>query len=101
VPTAAECRLLDVDPGQAQAHTVYMPAGCEACNHTGYKGRTGIFELLTVDESLRAQIHDAAGETRLREYARSHGMANIREDGLRWVRAGQTSIEEVLRVSRE
>jgi general secretion pathway protein E len=101
VPDSAECQVLGIDPSQAPAHPIYVPAGCEACNHTGYHGRTGIFELLTVDESLRAQIHDAAGETRLREYARSRGMANIREDGLRWVHAGQTSIEEVLRVSRE
>ena len=54
-----------------------------------------------MDEPLRAQIHDGAAETRLREHARSLGMANIRDDGLRWVRSGHTSIEEVLRVSRE
>jgi len=101
VPDAAECRLIGIDPGQAQAHPIYMPVGCDACNQTGYQGRTGVFELLTVDEPLRALIHDGAGETRLREHARNRGMANIREDGLRWVRSGHTSIEEVLRVSRE
>jgi len=101
VPDAAECRLLGIDPTQANAQPVYMPVGCDACNQTGYQGRTGVFELLTVDEPLRALIHDGAGETRLREHARNRGMANIREDGLRWVRSGHTSIEEVLRVSRE
>ncbi|HJX16753.1 MAG TPA: type II secretion system ATPase GspE [Acidiferrobacterales bacterium] len=101
VPDAAECRLLGIDPDEAAAHPIYMPTGCEACNHTGYHGRTGIFELLIVDEPLRAQIHDGAAETRLREHARGLGMTNIRDDGMRWVRSGHTSVEEVLRVSRE
>jgi len=101
VPDAAECRLLGIEPNQAAAHSIYMPAGCDVCNQTGYQGRSGIFELLTVDEPLRGLIHDGAAETRLREHARARGLANIREDGLRWVRSGHTSIEEVLRVSRE
>jgi len=100
-PDAAECRLLQLDPASAARLSVYTPAGCEACNHTGYQGRTGIFELLRIDEPMRALIHDSASETRLREHARKIGMTSIRDDGLRWVRDGQTSIEEVLRVSRD
>ena len=100
-PDAAECRMLQINPVEAARTPVYTAAGCEACNHTGYQGRTGIFELLQIDEPLRAQIHDGAAETRLREHARLQGMMTIREDGLRWVRAGHTSIEEVLRVTRE
>ncbi len=60
-----------------------------------------MFELLSVDEKLRTLIHDGVSEERLREHARGHGMQSIREDGLRWVRAGETSLDEVLRVSRE
>ncbi len=101
VPDAAECRLLQISPATASRHPVYTPVGCEACNQTGYQGRTGTFELLRIDEPLRALIHDGASEARLREHARGAGMLSIRDDGLRWVRGGHTSIEEVLRVSRE
>jgi general secretion pathway protein E len=75
--------------------------GCEACAFTGYQGRSGIFELLLIDDESRRLIHDRAAETDLRDHARSKGMKGLREDGMRWVRAGETSLEEVLRVSRE
>jgi general secretion pathway protein E len=101
IPDAAECRLLQIDPASAAQHPIYTAASCEACNHTGYQGRTGIFELLRVDEPLRALIHDEASEAKMREHARQLGMVSIRDDGLRWVGAGLTSIEEVLRVTRE
>src|SRR5258708_68216 len=76
-------------------------SGCEAGAFTGYQGRTGIFELLLIDDEARRLIHDRASEANLREHARRGGMKGLREDGLRWVRAGETSLEEVLRVSRE
>ena len=100
-PDTAECRLLQISPAEAARSPIYSAAGCETCNHTGYQGRSGIFELLSVDEALRTQIHDSASEGKLRDHARVQGMVSIREDGLRWVRAGLTSIEEVLRVTRE
>jgi general secretion pathway protein E len=100
-PDAAERRLLQFRNGQADGVALYSPAGCELCSHTGYQGRTGIFELLVVDEAMRTLVHDGASEDRLREHARAHGMRNLREDGLRWVRDGLTTLEEVLRVSRE
>lgn len=100
-PDAAEQRLLEVDHREAGALQMYTPNGCTACASTGYQGRTGIYELLTIDESLRTLIHDSASEGKLRDYARARGMRTIREDGLRWVRAGITSLEEVLRVTRE
>ncbi len=80
---------------------LYRAAGCPNCNSTGYRGRTGIYELLTVDETLRRMIHDGAAEQALRAYAMAHGMVNLRQDGMRWVRAGDTALEEVLRVTRE
>jgi general secretion pathway protein E len=75
--------------------------GCTACGHTGYRGRAGIYELLTVDSELRKMIHDAAAEEGIRAHALAHGMVSLREDGERWVSDGTTSLEEVLRVTRE
>jgi len=76
-------------------------AGCPKCSQTGYYGRTGIYELLQVDEGLRAAIHAREGEQRLRELAVASGFRAMHEDGMRWVRAGVTSEEELLRVTRE
>jgi general secretion pathway protein E len=56
---------------------------------------------MTIDEPLRRLIHDNAGEHLIRQHAEAHGMHILREDGLRWVLSGETSIEEVLRVTRE
>jgi general secretion pathway protein E len=99
VPDDAERRLLGAAAG-AGPGSIYRAVGCEACARTGYQGRTGIFELLVVDDELRRLVHDGAAEARLREHARAQGMIGLREDGLRWVTTGETSLEEVLRVSR-
>ncbi|MHB1950558.1 MAG: type II secretion system ATPase GspE [Acidiferrobacteraceae bacterium] len=101
VPDPAERRLLDGNPGDTVPEVLYAPEGCPSCGHSGYQGRTGIYELLTVDDRMRTLIHDRASEGDLRDYARSHGMQGIRQDGLRWVVQGVTSLEEVLRVARE
>ncbi len=75
--------------------------GCAACNHTGYRGRTGVFELLEADDALRAAVHERAAEAELRRLATATGMRSMRDDGMRWVDAGQTSLAELLRVTRE
>ena len=75
--------------------------GCEACHHSGYHGRTGIFELLTTEDDLRALIHAQASEAELRACAQRHGMRLMREDGERLVTQGITSREELLRVTRD
>ena len=75
--------------------------GCEHCHHSGYHGRTGIFELLTTDDELRALIHAQASEADLRTCAQRHGMHLMREDGERLVAQGITSREELLRVTRD
>ena len=79
----------------------WHPVGCAACGHTGYQGRTGIYELVTIDDRLRGMIHDQSGEPALREAARAGGMRNLREDGERWIASGVTSREEVFRVTRD
>jgi general secretion pathway protein E len=76
-------------------------AGCEACGHTGYTGRTGIFEMLVASDEIRAQIHNRAAEAELRTMALQQGMVLMRDDGQRLVDAGITSAEELLRVTRD
>ncbi|WP_035056804.1 type II secretion system ATPase GspE [Andreprevotia chitinilytica] len=80
---------------------VYQPAECEECNQSGYRGRTGIYELLVVDESLRELIHGQAPEQELKRHAAARGMLSLRQDGLRRVLDGRTSVEEIWRVTRD
>jgi general secretion pathway protein E len=75
--------------------------GCDACGHTGYAGRTGIFELLVATDEVRAQIHQRAAESELRATALRQGMVLMRDDGQRLVDAGITSAQELLRVTRD
>jgi general secretion pathway protein E len=88
-----ECGLLGVDP--ATSPTIYRPRdGIDS-----FVGRTGIYEIVTVDDEMRRMIHDGAGEHELERYARSR-TPGISQDGMRRVLAGATSLEEVLRVTR-
>jgi general secretion pathway protein E len=96
--SAADCSLLGVPADQAPS--LYRPVGCPQCNRSGYIGRTGIYELVVVDRELRSLIHDGAGEHELESHARTQ-TASIRDDGMRRVLAGDTSLEEVLRVTHE
>ncbi len=79
---------------------LYTAVGCPECAFRGYRGRTGVFELLEIDEALQTMIHDGAGEHALESHARSRS-PSLHEDGLRLVREGITTLEEVLRVSRD
>jgi general secretion pathway protein E len=98
VADAAECALLGVSP--AEAPTLYHAEGCEQCRGLGYRGRTGIYELVLFDDALRTMVHTRASEQDMLRHARVLG-PSIRDDGLRKVREGVTTIEEVLRVTRE
>ena len=80
--------------------TLYTPTGCRNCNHSGYAGRTGIYELIVLDETLRSMIHDIGSEQELEIHARTCS-PGIRDDGIRLVLDGVTTLEEVLRVTRE
>jgi general secretion pathway protein E len=79
---------------------IYAAVGCPLCNWTGYSGRSGIYELLLVDDAIRRMVHDVSAEHLLRDHARGRGMVSLREDGLRYVATGKTTLEEVLRVTR-
>jgi type II secretory ATPase GspE/PulE/Tfp pilus assembly ATPase PilB-like protein len=95
VPVAAETRRnlgLDIDASGE-------PVGCRKCHHTGFRGRVGIYELLTIDEDVRRELPNRRGSSVLRQIARSNGMRPLREDGARLIQEGLTSLEEVLRVT--
>nr|WP_318527885.1 type II secretion system ATPase GspE [Aestuariibacter sp. AA17] len=79
---------------------IYGPKGCAACNQTGYRGRTGIHELLIVDEQIRDMIHNGHGEQAIEKHIRQF-TPSIREDGCNKVLQGFTALEEVMRVTRE
>ncbi|MGE0798080.1 MAG: type II secretion system ATPase GspE [Lautropia sp.] len=79
----------------------WRAVGCLACNKTGFQGRTGIYEMVSVDDELRGLIHNSAAEDELRAVARKNGFQSMREDGGRWVQAGVTSLDEVVRVTRD
>jgi general secretion pathway protein E len=95
-PTVAERQLLKL--GADDAVKLYHSAGCEACKYTGYRGRTGIYELVEIDDAMRVMIYDGASEQNMEELARQH-YPGIESDGRRRILAGETSIEEVLRVT--
>lgn len=82
----------------AEPVTVCRSGSCEHCNYTGYSGRTGIYELIEIDDDLRLLIHEGASEQQMLEAARQR-YPGIQEDGRRKILAGETSIEEVLRVT--
>ncbi len=91
----------EVFEGTDVPEVIYAATGCPACKWTGYQGRTGIYELLTVNDTIRELIHDSASEQSIRVNALQSGMMNLRSDGMRWVAQGTTSFEEVIRVTRE
>ncbi len=99
----AQCREpYRADPQELVAlapSTPYRGRGCPACRHTGYLGRTGIFELLTVTEEVRRALVQSEPEHRLPEIARSQGMTTLADDGWAKVAQGVTTVEEVLRVT--
>jgi general secretion pathway protein E len=79
----------------------WHPVGCVACGMTGYKGRTGVYELMVADDRVRSLIHNRAAESQIFVAAEAAGLKPMREDGERLVAEGITSPEEVVRVTRE
>ncbi|MDR3300852.1 MAG: type II secretion system ATPase GspE [Candidatus Accumulibacter sp.] len=87
--------------GLSKPRTLYRAVGCPECNQTGYRGRTGLYELLTVDDAIRALVHRGGNEQDIRERALKNGMVLLRADGVARVLEGETTLDEVLRVTRE
>jgi general secretion pathway protein E len=87
--------------GVRLSHPIYKPVGCRACRNTGYRGRSAITELMVMDDEIRALVMQKADGSMIRRACTAKGMKLLRQDGAERVLAGQTSIEELLRVTHE
>jgi type IV pilus assembly protein PilB len=100
-PPSETLRALNISESDAAAIPFYKSVGCDQCNHTGYRGRIGIYEVLRVNDKLRRAIAERASEAQIRDIALSSGMITLGEDGLAKVKSGVTTPEELLRVVTE
>lgn len=98
---ADELIAAGMDPAGKGKVGFYKGKGCDACNFTGYRGRSGIFELMLVSNKLQEMIMQEVVTASIREQARKEGMKTLREDGLRKALAGVTTLAEVLRVTQQ
>src|SRR5438128_1606838 len=96
-PTETQLALLNLSPHDLGEKVFYYGRGCSSCNDTGYKGRKGIFELLVINDAIRALINERAPTVVIRQKAVELGMVTLREDGLRSIFDGDTTIEEVVK----
>ena len=103
IPAAHELRelgLLDIDSGQSRGHKFFVGAGCERCFQTGYRGRTGVYELMMVNEKIQELIYERTSAGAIKKLALEDGLQTLRMDGARKVLNGITTIAEVLRVTQ-
>ncbi len=96
-PTPEELMELNLKPSDVEGKQFYYGRGCERCNNTGYRGRTGIFELMIINDEIRDLISANASTDELRAAAKRNGMMTLREAGLRAMYNGITTVEEVVR----
>jgi type IV pilus assembly protein PilB len=96
-PTESQLALLNLSPHDLGDKQFFYGRGCSVCNDTGYKGRRGIFELLVVSDVIRSLINERAPTVVVRQKAVELGMITLREDGLRGIFDGDTTIEEVVK----
>jgi type IV pilus assembly protein PilB len=95
-PAAAEIRAAGITPDQLRSATFMRGQGCSHCNHTGYRGRLGIFEMLKMTGSMRESTFKREPNQAIRRQARLQGMRTLLEDGVRKALKGTTTLEEVL-----
>ncbi len=100
-PNAKALGELGLPAGEESEIVFYRGKGCKACNNSGYKGRTGIFEFLVLNDNLRHLIMEKVQVARIREEARKEGFKTLREEGLEKIRQGVTTIEEVVRETQQ
>lgn len=101
-PTEEELSQIELTPADLAPHggILYRPHGCDECNSLGYKGRSGIYELLPVTEGIRHLVMQRADAQAIKRLALQEGMRTLRQDGADKVMTGETSIEEILRVTQ-
>ena len=92
---------INLSKEETKGVTFYRGKGCGQCNRSGYRGRTGIFEFLMITETMKPLIMERSQTSVIREAARKEGMRTLREHGLEKIKAGITTIEEVVRVTQE
>jgi general secretion pathway protein E len=97
-PDKAVRRRIDVEA--LGLDRIWKGEGCDECRNTGYRGRTGLYELLVMDNELRLEVQRRRGSEELRSMAVAKGMRTLLDDGIRAVKSGTTTIDEVLRVAR-
>jgi len=92
-------RLVDIGytPDEAKSIKVWKPAGCSNCNNTGYKGRTGLFEVMEIKGEMKELVLNKAQAQEIKRIAMQNGMITLRRSGLSKIKEGITSIDEVLR----
>ncbi|MDE3156114.1 MAG: Flp pilus assembly complex ATPase component TadA [Acidobacteriota bacterium] len=100
-PPAETLRALNISEADAATLPFYKSVGCDQCNHTGYRGRIGIYEVMRVTDRLRRLISQRTAEDAIREAALAGGMISLGEDGLAKVKSGITTADELLRVVTE
>jgi len=100
-PEGDTLRALNISEADAAQFVFYRAVGCEECNHTGYRGRMGIYEVMRVNDKVRRLISQRGGEDMIRDAAIGAGMVTLGEDALAKVKAGATTPEELLRVVTE
>ncbi len=100
-PTLAELREMGVRSLDSITGPIYRAVGCDKCFRTGYQGRSGIYELLNIDDEIRQGILTNASSTEIKKMATRKGMLTLRDDGALKVLQGQTTIEEILRVTQD
>ena len=98
--TAEELQEIGIKPPGHEV-TLYKAVGCEACKHTGYLGRMGIFELMMIDDDIRSMVSKNVDSKTIKRAAVNKGMGTLRIDGARKVLAGTTSVAEVIRATEE
>jgi type IV pilus assembly protein PilB len=96
-PTEEQLALLNLSPHDLGDKVFHYGRGCSTCNDTGYKGRKGIFELLIISEAIRLLINERSPTVVVRQKAVELGMVTLREDGLRSIFEGDTTIEEIVK----
>jgi len=99
-PSPYEMQVLKLDPRELEKTTLYKGRGCADCGKTGYRGRTGIYEIFELNEEVRQLIYERVSSNVLRARAREMGMRTLREDGVRKIMAGITTAEEVISMTQ-
>jgi general secretion pathway protein E len=101
LPDPEEWKKLGISPQEVEGKKVYRGAGCKNCNHTGYRGRKGIFELMHFDQDMKKLILKTSDSNAIKKLAVEKGMVTLRQDGIEKIFEGKTTIEEVFRVAHE